>query len=272
MQEVVLRSDCKAAVAFTFNTEARGEFSVAPRSGILKPGLPVAVSVSFCPRSECNSWKRMSVLLAGADPQCIDLIGTGYSDRGRPPPLAHQHVRTFLARLAAGGSIIPAAQLEDGNLPATPLMRHEGALQPTVQGRHGWDALFDGQDVTDALQVEPCALDFGPCAANGASRPQTVTVRNTLPFKISCGFSIPSWADPAQQCRPTPVWNVSPAWQDIAAGATASFQVALQAPLQQRFYTQRVDIIAHAKYMRNFRLCNEVRQTAALRAGDTIRV
>ena len=245
-------------VPFTCNTEAKGDFSVVPRSGMLKPGLSTTVVVSFCPRLECNSWKRMSVLLAGAEPQCVDLVGTGYSERSRPPPISAEHVHSFLARVARGGSIVPPAQLEDGNLSSAPLAQRAGMAPLHELGRLGWDALFSGQDVTDALQVDHSTLDFGPCAAGAASRPQLLTVTNTLPFKVSCGFSVPSWADPAQQCRPAPVWHIRPASQDIPAGASASFQVMLQPPLEQRHYTQRIDVVAHAKHMRNFRLCNEV--------------
>ena len=255
----MLQNTAPVPVSFTVNAEAKADFSVQPRFGSIKANSSCNIVVGFTPKSECNFWKRLSVLLSGTDPLDVDLIGTGYSDHVRPPPLPLSAVHGFLARVAQCGSIVPPAQLEDGNLPSTPLAMPPGATHVGENGRQGWDLLFAGQDVAHALQVDAPLLDFGECSAGGRGTTRTLTVTNQLPFKVNCGFSVPVWTDAAEQHKSAPVWHVRPALQDIAGSSQGSFEVTLQAPADQRVYTQQVDVVAHAKHMRTFRLCNEVR-------------
>ena len=259
MQVLLLQNRSAVAVAFTINAEAKGVFAFDARFGTLKPNLPASVCITFAPKSEANSWKRLSIGLAGTDPIDVDLIGTGFSETARPPPLSIAHVDAFLQRVVTGGPVLPPAQTEDGSMSSVPLGLRSGAPPlPGLLGYHSWDLMFDGQDVAHALTVEPALLHFAATCTANAAESQTLTVTNHLPFKVACSLSMPSWLDPAQEHKPSSVWRADTPQQDIGAGQSVTFQVSFVPPADGRYYVQEVDVVAHAKYMRNFRLCSEV--------------
>jgi cilia- and flagella-associated protein 65 len=261
VQVLTIENKSPVAVAYTTAMESKGVFSVEKRFGVLKPNLLATVCVTFRPQGTCNSWKRLSICLAGTDPLDVDLLGTGYSDDTRPPPLSIDHIDSFLQRIADGGSILPPAQTEDGSLPSTPLQLRPDLPAPAgANGYHSWDLLFLGQDAAHALGAEPSTLTFSPAASSSQGvESQSVTVTNRMPFKITCSLAVPLWLDPRREAEPCQVWQVQPASQDIAPGASAAFSVAFKTPADGRYFTQAVDLVAHAKYMRNFQLCSEVR-------------
>ena len=259
VQVLLLENRSTVAVPYTINAEAKGVFAFDARFGTLKPNLLASVCITFAPKSEANSWKRLSIGLAGTDPIDVDLIGTGFSDSARPPPLSIAHVDAFLQRVVTGGPVLPPAQTEDGSMSAAPLVLRSGTPPlPGVLGYHSWDLMFDGQDVARALTVEPALLQFAATCTANAAELQPLTVTNHLPFKVTCTLSMPSWLDPAREHKPSSVWRADTSQQDIGAGQSMTFQVSFVPPADGRYYVQEVDLVAHAKYMRNFRLCSEV--------------
>lgn len=217
---------------------------------------------TFTPEAECNSWKRLAIVLSNADPLNIDLLGSGYSPTARPPRLPPLALHDFLHRVADGGPVVPPAQLADGDLPAD-----AAAFAPKTLGVFGaqsWDLLFDGQDVARGLAVEPSALEFAPTEAGHGGESRRVEVTNRLPFAVTARIVAPPWMDPAGATKPARVWAVSPAACELEAGATAAFQVAFQPPVDGRYFAHTLDVVASARHMRNFRLCAEVRRFTVL--------
>jgi cilia- and flagella-associated protein 65 len=190
----------------------------------------------------------------------VDLLGTGYSDATRPPPLHVDHVDSFLHRVATGGSILPPEQAEDGSVPSGPLQLQSDTPAPAgPHGYHSWELLFAGQDPTHALQVAPQVLHFASTSPEHAAECQAVRVTNHLPFKVTAALELPICGATEGSTRALPAWQVRPALQDIAPGAEAQFMVMFKPQAAGMRITQAVDVVAHAKYMRSFRLCNEVR-------------
>jgi cilia- and flagella-associated protein 65 len=258
-QVLTLENKSPVAVAYTINAESKGVFSFHPRFGTLKPSLTATVTITFSPTAERNAWKRLAITLADAEPLDVDLFGTGFSESIRPPPLTLTHIDGFVERIVQGGSVLPPAQTEDGSLPATPpLPRPRIPEMPGILGYHSWDLLFAGQDVAHGLSVEPSLLEFSPATVAHAAERQHVSVANHLPFKITASVAVPVWTDTASKCKPARVWRVTPDAQDIGPGKSAVFEVMFKPPADGHYYTQAVDVVAHATYMRNFRLCSEV--------------
>lgn len=250
-------------VAFTVMVERLSVFSVDVRFGVLKPSTARSLVVTFTPTAVCNSWKRLTIVLANADPLCLDLVGTGYSNVARPPTLRIQHIEAFLTRLSEGGSLLLPEQAKDAGLPEMlPLSPQQSAkahTTPAADGYQSWDVLFHGQDVTHGIAVEPVALTFTPAGASQGGEALRLVVTNTLPVPVIASIPVPPWMDPEGAIKPTRVWQVSPAEVEIAPSSAVEFQVVFQPPADARYFSQCVDVVAHTRHMRNFQLCLEVR-------------
>ena len=256
MQAFWLENRSAVTLSYTVRCGSRGVFAVDKPFGSIRGGSTVNVVATFTPAAECNSWKRLAVVLSNADPLNIDLIGTGYSPAARPPRLPPHAVQAFLQRVAQGGSIVPPAQLADGDLPASPAQNVPENVG--IFGFQSWDLLFDGQDVTRSLTVEPVALEFAPAEADRGAETKRVEVTNHLPFAVTARVMVPPWTGPHGATKPRRVWAVTPAACELQAGASASFQVAFQPAANGQYCSQELEVVATARHMRNFRLCSEV--------------
>jgi hypothetical protein len=237
--------------------ERLGVFAVDMRFGIIKPSSALSLCFSFTPAVECNSWKRLGILLANADPLNIDLLGTGYTSIARPPTLHIQHIKAFLCRLSEGGPLLPPEQslgsnaCEGHSAPKTLTI-------PDAEGYQSWDVLFQAQDLTKGIVIEPLALTFNPTSVSQAGEAQRLTVTNELPFPVIASITVPLWTDPEGTIKSTCAWHVTPAVLEISPSLSVEFQVVFQPPADARYFSQSVDVVACAKHMSSFRLCEEV--------------
>jgi hypothetical protein len=263
IQVLTLENHSAVPVAFTVMAEKLSVFGMDVRFGVLKPSSARSLCVNFTPTAVCNSWKRLTIVLANADPLCLDLVGTGYSNEARPPTLSFQHIEAFLTRIGKGGSLLPSEQAKDAGLPEMlplpPQMSAKAHTDPGSDGDQCWDVLFHGQDVTHGIKVEPVALTFAPTSASQSGEAQRLVVTNTLPAPVIASIPVPLWTDPEGAIKPTRVWQVSPAEVEIAPFSAVEFQAVFQPPADARYFSQCVDVVAHMKHMRNFQLCLEVR-------------
>ncbi len=74
----------------------------------------------------------MPCLIKDADPIGLDLLGTGFTEKARPPPFDHRHVVKYLARVALGGAAVDFDPTQ-GSVPPSPVPSHHGSdlLRPT---------------------------------------------------------------------------------------------------------------------------------------------
>lgn len=240
------------SVPFSICAPARATFSIEPPAGILKPYAAVQVTVTFTPTFPSNYWKRLCILLANTEPLDIDLYGTGYSAASRPPPIHIHHIDDFLHRVGQGGPIIPPSIEEGVSAPGVPC----AVLPPGLFGHHSWDLVFNGQDVTRGLQVSTDILNFKSTSRARAWESQNLMISNELPFDVTVCTQAPRMPGGKTSHRP---WTVSPDSVDLTPGETASFVVSFKPPVDGEYFSSFLEVVGFVKYMRNFRLCSEVR-------------
>jgi hypothetical protein len=250
------RSD--VTVPFSICAPARAIFCIEPVCGTLKPYAVAQVVVTFSPTFPSNYWKRLCILLAHSEPLDIDLYGTGYSPSARPPPLHIQHIDAFLLRVGQGGPILPPCLQEGVCSPSI----SSAVLPPGLFGHHSWDLLFGGQDVTRGIAASAEVLSFQSTTQATASESQTVFITNNLPFDVTVCLHAPRNSGIKHSQR---TWVVAPSSVDLSPSETASFVVSFKPQVDGAYFASFMEVVAFAKYMRNFRLCSEVRPPATFR-------
>ena len=95
------------------NMERGGVFRCTPCHGVIKPGKTVNVKILFEPTYPMNYYRRVYLLSGGSvEPQWLDLMGTAFADRQRPPPLAFKHVAQMRAREKVGLGLLTPEETE----------------------------------------------------------------------------------------------------------------------------------------------------------------
>jgi len=144
-----------------------------------------------------------------ATPISLDVLGTAYDDKSRPPPLSYSHICTYLARTAAGGppllpadSISSAARIEATVAAAAAGLESGSSTQQQMQmlqvvGPESWQLLFGGQDPATGLELSTDQIDFGACSRLAAAEPRSVAVTNHTGAKLTVFACVPAWQDPS---------------------------------------------------------------------------
>ena len=282
---VYLENASDVPARFEFVDDGGGVFLLSPARGSVAPRSVAPVRVAFAPAAPANYWRRLVCVVQDAPaPLSLDVLGTAFDARAaggggggggggaRPPPLEYAHVRTYLARAAAGGPLVPPA---DGEADAA-----GAALQPLSQrqaedpsaggepvGPDGWELLFSGQDPAGALEVSDASLDFGGAPRLSAAEPRALAVTNLTGAKVAVLACVPAWHDPADAPAGggsggssnsggggRPAFEVFPESLDLRPGQTATLRVAFRPPRDGRHYAARLLVVAGVKAQRNFRL------------------
>jgi cilia- and flagella-associated protein 65 len=251
LQVFAIENESDVNVPFSVCAPARATFSIEPVCGTLKPFATMQVAVTFTPTFPSNYWKRLCILLANSEPLDIDLYGTGYSSLARPPPIHMQHIDDFLRRVGEGSPILPPSLEEGVFVPGNPC----SIIPPGLFGHHSWDLVFDGQDVARGIKASADVLSFKSTSQAAASESQTLSLTNELPFDATVCVHAPRSAG----VKPHRAWLVTPESVDLAPGETASFVVIFKPQVDGEYFTSFLEVVAFVKYMRNFRLCSEVR-------------
>lgn len=148
----------------------------------------------------------------------MDVLGTCYDDKTRPPPLMHAHVLRYLAGDGGGGgcgggdggssrgngggvglgTCAGSGQQRPGGSGAAAWAKVGGELQ--LAGPVAWQLVFEGQDPAGparGLAMSAGTLDFGACSRLSPAEPLVVTLTNNTPHKLWVVASVPGWRDPA---------------------------------------------------------------------------
>jgi hypothetical protein len=259
LQVFLVENRSGISVPFTVPSGELGVLSVDPVMGVLQPYAAVSFTAIFAPSLEGNYWKRLSIILANTEPLDLDLYGTGFSPTARPPPLALSHIDSFTKRIAEGGPVLPLVQSDDVLLSDVGLSQARiGGENMSPFGYHSWDLIFKGQDVTHGIRLDTLRLFFPPTSVSEACESQIVYATNCLPFIVTIAAHVPKWKDIVANGQAARVWDVTPASVDAQPGERVRLTITFQPTANGKHYTQLIDIVARAKYMRNFRLCCEV--------------
>ncbi|KAI8476927.1 MAG: hypothetical protein J3K34DRAFT_516186 [Monoraphidium minutum] len=233
---VYIKNASEVAAAYEFRDDGGGVFLLGQPRGVVPPRSVGHTRVAFAPGAPANYWRRLVCIVKDAEPISLDVLGTAFDDKSRPPPLTYAHVCAYLARTAAGGGPLPpdsagGADTEGGGLGAwaaeaaaaaaeaeaaieaggcrSQLPQHLASLPcdggadetaaaaPAVVGPDAWQLLFEGQDPAGALQLSEASLDFGACSRLLAPEPRAVVVTNRTGAKLSVVACVPAWQDPS---------------------------------------------------------------------------
>ncbi|GBF91298.1 hypothetical protein Rsub_03618 [Raphidocelis subcapitata] len=209
---VYIENASEAPAAYEFRDEGGGVFVLSAPRGVVAPRSVAHTRVAFAPRVAANYWRRLVCIVKDAEPISLDVLGTAFDDRSRPPPLTYAHVSAYLARTAAGGEPVPAqgdAAAAEAASPSAASQQQQPSQQQQSQqqaeplggeaitGPCGWELLFDGQDPAHALALSEAAVDFGACSRLSAPAPRAVTVTNRTAAKVTVFPCLPAWQDPA---------------------------------------------------------------------------
>uniref|UniRef100_A0A061RHJ4 Flagellar associated protein n=1 Tax=Tetraselmis sp. GSL018 TaxID=582737 RepID=A0A061RHJ4_9CHLO len=143
--------------------EARYEFLCDPdgvfafREGAVRGVIPAAftrsLTVEFRPASPSHHWKRAACLVGNGSPLQIDLLGTGFTEKLRPPHLAPSRIEEYLARVDAGGN---------------PLC-----------------------DASEPIAADPQELNFGACSRLRPADHRAVELKNRTSAKLTVYPTVP---------------------------------------------------------------------------------
>lgn len=178
VRSVSLTNESQVPARYEFVTDPLGVFSFGDAvRGEVPPLFTVNVTVAFSPGAPCHHWKRVTCLVRNGDPLPLDLLGTSFNERLRPPPLSTAHLEEYLDRVASGGSALLLEGAE--SRPASRWSAVSGAasegMRPLLPP---WDAFFLGHDPSQPLQVR--AADIALCSSSLITTTLCVWLRFTL--------------------------------------------------------------------------------------------
>eukprot|EP01062_Namystynia_karyoxenos_P073400 TRINITY_DN70202_c0_g1_i1.p1 TRINITY_DN70202_c0_g1~~TRINITY_DN70202_c0_g1_i1.p1 ORF type:complete len:1936 (+),score=587.35 TRINITY_DN70202_c0_g1_i1:77-5884(+) len=267
------RSEC-AATFQVMQTQPGCAFVLEPRLGIIGPRKTATLTVSFNPHDPINYCRRVFVLVGGSTtPLPLDLLGTGWHERARPPPFTHAHFVQLLARARFGlGRVTPEeidamiARIQGGEPDAAQQggegdnsagdaeaeMAREALLQtldpprPSVKTliREMMRSSAATNDV--AFSLSDAAIEFGAAKKRGGES-RVVHVRNHTAAKATAVWSIP----------PGSVFQVVPLAQDIPRFGSADFHLRCRPGTGASYHSTTLECYAFFKTMRSFRLATE---------------
>lgn len=273
-------------------------WTVTPSVGRIKPFSTSSFRVSFLPTAPINFVRPLAVMVSGQAPSPLDLLGTGFSSSGRPPPMSYRHLLAARAREAAGFGHLPPetleAHVEIGIVPdyfGDPddddfLGAGFGDL---VEKKEEWttasgtvtrflppvtetppqatsaalDTLF-GDGNTGSSESKRVSLSVNEIGFGGLMNPDgTKTLTRTLSVTNTTAGKV-SIVWPLREGSP---FMVTPTTEDVLPGESASFEVSFTPGPGHEVYSTNLCAYAFYKTMRNFRLITDATFTAPWSLG-----
>jgi hypothetical protein len=237
-----------------------GVFECVPAAGSLPPRAFVQVAISFRPSAAANYHRRLTVLLEHAPPLAVDLAGAGFTPKARPPALptgvlaAHRGAggaptpatpvlppprdvcAEYISGDAACGIALDARELDFG---ACGAMRPPEVRVVTVQNRTGKTMeLFWHKSPVDAAAAAAAAAPPASLSATGARLARTGTASSAASAAASTASA----------------FVVSPDALELEPHGVAVFRVSFRPGRANTAYGSRLELHAHWKAQRSWRL------------------
>ena len=237
------------AVRYSFDacigSDGAAVFEFTDGAGVIPPKSFAQIGISFRPGTSAVYHRRVTILLADAPPLGLDLLGTGFTPKARPPDVGLPELLTW--RSAASATDV--------------------AVAPCYMAAASGDPSCGMQvEVLDA-SGEVCAshgvIDFGaqqPLRAPPPSR--QVRVRNTTRHTLEVFWhkllapadGAPTQSSAASQSQST--FIVLPEAADVEPGETATFRVSFRPATGGTVYSTRLEVYSHAKSQRSWRMAD----------------
>jgi len=289
VRSLSLTNESNVPARYEFLSDELGVFSFTGGAvrGVLPPLFTVNLNMVFCPGCPSHHWKRVTCLVGNGDPLYVDLIGTAFSDKLRPPPLSAKHVHEYLQRAMEGGNPLCLEQGGASPSPSRAQSRAQSRVQsavpsemfraannrPATPVRSTWDQLFLGYDPFAPLIADSLVVDFGACSRLRPADYHAIVLTNNTPAKLTVYPNVPAWQDPTvPHGAPLSdaVFNVFPDVADVRPGESATFRVAFRPPHDGQYYSSIIDFVAHVKHMRSFRTVSESNFNAPFNLAVTV--
>ena len=253
---VVLTNQTKHDASFQLaNIDAHGAFTCTPSSGVLPGSSSVNVKFVFTPLHSMNYYRRIHIWSAGSVQKLwVDLIGSAFTERCRPPTLQHRHVKQLRAREKVGlGRLTPEEMdrlLEkinsgDGVEDAEEQNARE-ALLLTLDPPDFHPELYETNAHAAAFSLDTTQADFGVVKSRGGETRQ-VEVFNHTSSKATCVW-------PHQDSAS---FTVEPATADVAPFSSSSFNVTAKGSEMSSPILSILECYVYYKTMRSYRLVKD---------------
>ena len=257
--------------------EPNGLFTLEPAHGVVPPNLSAHVTFTFSPPEPGNYYRRVYVLFHNAAPKAVDLIGSGYTEKRRPMPIAPRFVAEYLHR-----ELRNQHRLTPDELQAKADLRRMAMASGAVADDDG--ELFDptvsemSTMVTDprsevalmrglfrgacwrqgAVYFEEDRVAFGEGSRIKISEARTVRLVNRTNGKLTVQWVVPNgYVNGGPKDLKAAVFAVTPAQCDVGPNSTAEFAVQFRPQSDQQYYVQSLECYCSFKSMRTFRLVTE---------------
>ena len=259
-------------ILFQLIAEKDSAFTFSKTYGECAPHSQVHLSVRFAPVEAANYWKRVYILVHDCEPLDINLIGTCYDEKRRPPPFSRRHVQAYLMQSSkekvpsldemsvAVGSLsktieYSTQQTKDVHTP------QKGASSSATEDADKWKEFFDGHDPAKALTVNETEIDYGACSHLRMSEYRTVVLTNRTDYKLTAFWLLPGdpsledyTEDDLSKKPSNPVFQIFPESLDIKPRSSVQFKVQFRPTRESQYYCQSLECLAFVKSQRNFRL------------------
>ena len=257
-------------VLFQIMAEKDSAFSFSRTYGECAAHSQVHVSVTFTPQEAANYWKRIYILVHDCQPLYINLIGTCYDEKRRPPPFHRRHVEAYLAHSSRGkvptldemsaavdamATVAKRGDTRALDVPRTPLPGTASDAE-VANEYQDWGEFFNGHDPARALSINESEIDYGACSHLRMSEYRTIVVTNNTDHKLTACWLLPD--DPSKdggdKVRRQPVFQVFPDSSDIKPRSSVKFKAQFRPTKENQYYCQTLECLAFLKSQRNFRL------------------
>lgn len=214
LRSMSLTNESDTPARYEFVNDALGVFSFGDAvRGVIPSLFTISVTIGFNPTAPSHHWKRVTLLVKNGEPLYVDLVGTAYSEKLRPPPLSNAHVEDYMRRVQEGGNPVrlegtapdspsaKASQAQSRAQSAVPSMAPSEMLRaavarPPSEGLSSWEQHFLGHDVSQPLAVDSQTVEFPACSRLRPADYKSVSVTNKTTAKLTIYPTVPGWQDP----------------------------------------------------------------------------
>lgn len=233
-------------------TEA-GPFSVEGTIGTCPAFGSTNVTVRFDPKDPLMFHKRLFLLVRDHAPLVVDLVGSCFNDKMRPPLLS---MKQFTRPGKENASLLPAPEsgsrdpvLNDGegfeDADETDYASGEGA---------SWEALFSDEEENRRrarVSADVTRLDFGACSRSTPSEYKAVTLTNNGDERVTCTWLAPDekTQNPADGIK---LYQVFPQEAEIRPGGSFIFNVVFRPKRDSCYYCDDLEALVVPKRLRQW--------------------
>ncbi|PRP79387.1 hypothetical protein PROFUN_12985 [Planoprotostelium fungivorum] len=252
---LTVQNHSKEPAQIQFGMETRGIFGVDLKHSqtTINSKASAEIKFSFSPTEPMNYYKRIFIIVQHEDVQYLDLIGTGYTPKARPPDMSQKHIDVARSRVTAGLNFLPPEALESVSMDDIP---PEVELLD-IDRRHGiFSEFFEHDHTRDEVGLSSEFVNFGACSSMREAEGRSIRFNNRTQGKVTV-----VWA-PVDDPEKGKIFHVTPPIADVGPGQELQFRINFTPHLENQFYGQRVECYVYYKTMRNFQLVTDKTITA----------